>query len=128
MSIRVLSRSQDAKVPQGVEVVVVDYNSKSSVEKALDGIEVVISTLFGEGIGHQNTLAKAAKLQGVKLFVPSEFGNDTSLYPEGPLSWKFKTQELLREIGLPYVAVYNGMFTDFIFVRECLFNGWCSVG
>ena len=39
------------------------------------GIDTVISVVSGAGFGWQFQLIEAAKLAGVKTFVPSEFGN-----------------------------------------------------
>lgn len=50
----------------------------SSLESALQGVQVVISTLRISGAALQPALAKAAKRAGASLFVPSEFGNPTS--------------------------------------------------
>lgn len=54
----------------GANIVEVDYEDPSSLEKALQGIEVVISALAGAGFEQQLPLAKASKKAGVKLFVP----------------------------------------------------------
>lgn len=48
----------------------VDYNDPSSIQKALAGVDVVVSALSGEGLKVQSVLADASKAAGVKLFVP----------------------------------------------------------
>jgi D-arabinose 1-dehydrogenase-like Zn-dependent alcohol dehydrogenase len=80
ISVILLSRPGSSKsAPPGVLVVPVDYtdvNTVSSVFKE-HKVDVVLSTLGHEGIGMQKSLADAAKLAAVKLFVPSEFGSPT---------------------------------------------------
>lgn len=61
----------------------VDYSSEDDLAAALEGVQVVISALNGAGFAAQPTLAKAAKRAGAKLFVPSEFGNDTRALTDG---------------------------------------------
>lgn len=118
ISVRVLSRSETKHVPDGVKVVKVDYTSDASIEKAISGVQVVISTLGGAGSAYDIPIARAAKKQGVKLFVPSEYGGDDTQEPDGPLAFKYKTHQFLQEIELPYVLLFNGIWTDYIFVRE----------
>ncbi|ORY58673.1 hypothetical protein BCR35DRAFT_355367 [Leucosporidium creatinivorum] len=116
VSLRVLSRSNETKIPEGAELKVIDYDSKESLAEALKGVEVVISTLNGAGFAAQPALAKAAiKAGGVKLFVPSEFGNATAQYTDGPLFGKTQFQQLLKSIGLDYLLVHNGPFLDTTF-------------
>lgn len=118
ISIRILSRSSSKKAPPGVEVVTVDYSSETSIIHALRGIEVVISTMNPKGLAAQDLLAKASKKAGIKLFVPSEFGADTTSMREGPESHKYRTHQLLRLLDLPYVLMFNGVFADDTLGRE----------
>lgn len=53
----------------------VDYDSATSISAALQGIEVVISTISTDAISLQNKVIDvAATIPSIKLFVPSEFG------------------------------------------------------
>lgn len=65
----------------------VDYGSEDSLKEALSGVEVVISTLSQGGFAFQTPLFEAAKAAGVKLAVPSEFGNHTTDLPEDSVSF-----------------------------------------
>lgn len=56
----VLSRTAEAKVPAGVEVRVVDYESAETVQKALEGVEVVINALSSKAGALEVGLAQAA--------------------------------------------------------------------
>ncbi|KAL5492388.1 hypothetical protein ACEPAI_3835 [Sanghuangporus weigelae] len=120
-SVSILSRSSsghDDLVTKGAKVVVVDYSSSSSIKSAVASIDVVVSTLSGSPLGPQLELATGAKAAGVKLFVPSEFGNATDGVTEGFWGEKdaFK-KKLKNEINLPYAAFYTGGFADFLFQK-----------
>ncbi|EJD05394.1 NAD-binding protein [Fomitiporia mediterranea MF3/22] len=115
-SITVLTRSSEGKnelESKGVKVVAVDYTFPSSLEAALSGIDIVIAALGLHGIEHQVALAASAKTAGVKLFVPSEYGSDPHGQTDHPL---FKLKEVakqkLKELGLPYVVFFAGLFAD----------------
>ncbi|CDZ96643.1 NmrA-like [Phaffia rhodozyma] len=85
----VLIRSSSADLPQvaelkrkGVQIAVVDYSNASSLERALQGVDLVVSALAGGGTGLQFTLDDAAKAAGAKAFIPSEFGKDAGLFSD----------------------------------------------
>lgn len=63
----------------------------------------------------QIDIAKIAKAQGVKLFVPSEFGIPTDGATEGFFAMKDGVKKALREIDLPYAIIYNGSWPDWLF-------------
>ncbi|KAL5498519.1 hypothetical protein ACEPAH_1872 [Sanghuangporus vaninii] len=115
-SIVVLTRSSgwsEDLVSKGVKFIPVDYRSPSSLEAALIGVDVVISTLSLLSVIHQNALATSAKAAGVKLFVPSQFDCDPSGKSKMLL---LKHREVfrrnLKEIGLPYAVFCTGLLTD----------------
>lgn len=107
----------------------IDYTGEETgLEAALRGVDIVLSTvgddsgLTSEDVAHtgllpgfiaQDAVARAAKVAGVRLFVPSEYGAPTHAIP---LDSDYYTigkryhHDLLRELGLPYVLVYAGMF------------------
>lgn len=66
---------------------------------------MVISTLNGAGFAAQPALAKAAaKAGGVKLFVPSEFGNPTAHLTDGVSLLELLTPYLGRPTDLIYAS------------------------
>ncbi|GAA5893289.1 hypothetical protein JCM5296_001661 [Sporobolomyces johnsonii] len=98
------------------KVASVDYSSPSSLEAALKGIDAVVSTL--SDFGAQRQLIHAAKSAGVKLFVPSEYGNpsDQLTKEDHPILYgKKEAQETLKSVGLSAVLVWTGPFTDTVF-------------
>ena len=66
----------------------------------------------------QQTLidAVATGKTGVKLFVPSEFGNDTTKVKdkESPLFAKRKVQLDLEKKKIPYAVFITGPFADWV--------------
>ena len=92
-----------------------DYTSTTSLSAALRNVDVVISTLSGGGWAYQPALADAAKEAGVGLFVPSEFGLQTTAVSESSMLWGKRALHLkLNEIKLPYVLFWTGMFSAWI--------------
>jgi NmrA-like family len=93
-------------------VIEVDYSNDESIQNALTGVEVVISTVSIAALDVQVKIAAAAKNADVKLFVPSEFGFITEGETEGLHGIKAKFQGQLKALGLPYSAFYTGKFPD----------------
>ena len=61
----------------------------------------------------QEALARAAKAAGVKLFVPSEYGKDAEDIAGGLFLAKRRFTTLLKEIDLPYVKIFTGLWIDY---------------
>ncbi|KAJ6468410.1 hypothetical protein C8R45DRAFT_909445 [Mycena sanguinolenta] len=113
-----LSRSgAEAKtVPSGVQVIQVDFNDAAAVAAVLKEhkIDVVLSTITTVAAAAQKPLVDAAKLGGVKLFVPSEYGLPSDGHTEGPLGDKAKIAAYLKSVGIPSTRIYTGTFIEFI--------------
>jgi len=92
----------------------VDYNNEASIKHALTGVDVVISTVPIMALDVQEKIAAAAKDAGVKLFVPSEYGNITEGKTEGVSGTKANVEDQLKALGMPYAAFYTGPFADYI--------------
>ncbi|KZO93431.1 NAD-binding protein [Calocera viscosa TUFC12733] len=121
----VLTRSvngNDALAEKGAKPIVVDYASSTSLQSALHGIDVVISTISGLAIAVQEPLSDAAKAVGVKLFVPSEYAGDTiNRTEEGPVFGpKNELRKHLEQIGLPWAVFFTGPFSDWILYQPFL--------
>jgi NmrA-like family len=71
-----------------------------------------------EALNVQFPLADAAKKAGVKLFVPSEFGNPTEGKTGGMWSIKDAVKKYLVKIDLPYAQFFNGAFIDWFLVNH----------
>jgi len=119
-SVTIISRSdRHASHPEwvakGVNLATIDYNDQASIVAAFEGVDVAISTVknIPDGIQNQKVLADAAKVAGVKIFVPSEWGSP-SVKIEGGIAYKAEILDYLREIGLPFTVLYTGPWPDLI--------------
>jgi len=111
----VLTRQASKTTVEGdAKVTRVDYSNPESIKSALSGVDVVISTISGEALDVQGKIAEAAKEVGVKLFIPSDFGNITEGETEGMSGAKAGIQTQLKRLGVPYAVFYTGTFADFI--------------
>ncbi|KAJ9112874.1 hypothetical protein QFC19_000429 [Naganishia cerealis] len=129
--VKVLARassvgSSSAKELQalGVQVVPVDYSDRTSLVTALKDVQVVVSALTTTALDVQAALVDAVAAtrnapssgnDGVQLFVPSEYGNDTTQVNEdSPLFPKRRVQLLLQDKGIPYTLFFTGPFADWV--------------
>ncbi len=103
----------------GAKITIVDYGSAESVKNAVTGADVVISTVTHNpaGLQAQHILAEQAKAAGVKLFVPSEFGDATDRQnADGVFLIKQSVHHKCKELDLPYALFFTGPHSDYIFV------------
>ncbi|KAJ7771483.1 hypothetical protein B0H16DRAFT_1513691 [Mycena metata] len=118
VSVVLFSRPGSPKktVPSGVEVAELDFNDVAAVAAALQQheVDVVLSTIGTAGTKGQMALADAAKLAGVKLFAPAEYGLPTDADRDGPLGEKKRIAEYLKALGIPTVRFYTGVFIEYI--------------
>ena len=73
-------RRQTSSIPQTVDIVEVNYNDDNALSKVLRHQDAVVSCLgdVPAAVQAQDSLLKASLAAGVKRFVPSEFGSDTT--------------------------------------------------
>jgi uncharacterized protein YbjT (DUF2867 family) len=111
------SSKLDEYKASGAKIAVVDYQSAELLKNAVTGADVVISTVTRGALQVQHLLAEQAKAAGVKLFVPSEFGNETARpNPEGIMMIKQSVHHKCKELDLPYALFFTGPGPDYIFV------------
>ncbi|KAI0260761.1 NAD-P-binding protein [Gloeopeniophorella convolvens] len=113
------SKALDEFTAAGAKTTTVDYTSAESLAAALAGADVVISTLthVPSALNAQHLLAEQSKAVGVKLFVPSEFGDATDREgAEGIFALKQAVQHKLKELDLPYALFFTGPHSDFVFI------------
>lgn len=133
-SVSVLTRSgSSAAFPSAVTVHRTDYSAPSLLE-AFRNQDVVVSTIATLSTYQQASIIDAAVSAGVKRFIPSEYGVDTSL-PQiadflPPALPKQNTVEYLRSkesSGLSWTAIIVGAFFDWSFQYPGLM-GWDLAG
>ena len=98
----VLSRiTSTASAPRGLEKVPVlrsDYSFSSLVD-VFEGQDAVVSAIATLDVTQQHAIVDAAAAAGVKRFLPSEFGGDTSAEDVGDIAAFAKgKQELVEHV------------------------------
>jgi len=129
-SVSVLTRASSGKsFASNIRVHYTDY-STSSLLKAFEGQDAVVSTIATLHTDQQTSMIDAAIAAGVKHFIPSEFGIDTSsntIYQVIPVAvGKHDTVDYLRSkesIGVSWTAICVGAFFDWVFQYPGLM-GW----
>ncbi|KAJ6577400.1 hypothetical protein B0H19DRAFT_1119648 [Mycena capillaripes] len=118
VSVVLLSRpgSSTKTVPSGVQIAEVDYTDSAAVAEVFKkhNVDVVLSTITTTATAAQRPLVDAAKLAGIKLFVPSEYGCPTDGQTEGLLGAKNEIAAYLKSLNIPSARVYTGSFIEFI--------------
>ena len=109
-----VGQGSNTTIEGDAKVVAVDYSNKESIKRALTGVDVVICTISGTALDLQADIAAAAKEAGVKLFVPSEFGNTSEGETEGMFGEKAGIQTQLKAVDIPCTIFYTGPFADYL--------------
>lgn len=113
-----LSRQESSyQPPSGVTLLKTDYSHESLVS-VLKGQDAVVSAIAGHAILDQKKIVDAAIAAGVKRFIPSEFGCDTS-NPVGlkrvpVFGHKAQVREYLqsKQDQIEWTTIYTGPFLD----------------
>lgn len=119
VSVAVRSESKPVQWPSSVKVHTVDYNSFDSMRAAFAGQDAVISCITTFATHQQRAIVDAAVASGVKRFLPSEYGMDSS-NPQGfellpALATKRSQVEYLatkEKEGMSWTALIVGAFFD----------------
>ena len=105
-------------VARGAQTVEGDLTDPDSLDRATEGVNVVVSAVQGgEDIifDGQLTLLEAAKRNGVRRILPSDFALDLFKAPEGEhinFNMRRKADEVIAASGLEHIHVLNGAFMD----------------
>ncbi|KAK1598258.1 uncharacterized protein LY79DRAFT_506734 [Colletotrichum navitas] len=124
-NVTVLGRSNSAKegLPAGVRFKAVDYASIDSLAPALQGQDVVVSTVSKGGLITQSTTIDACIKAGVKRYIPSDWGSfttDPKAHSElaAVLGLMFDTQKYVIEKArtgeIEYTIFSVGCFIDYL--------------
>jgi uncharacterized protein YbjT (DUF2867 family) len=103
-----------------------DLSDESSLEAALDGVHTVISAVSGGPevvVDGQLHLLRVARRQGVRRFVPSDYGADHAALPTGtpvpaPLAMRRQVTAEVEASGVPATVVHFGGFMEAVFSRH----------
>ena len=78
LKLTILSRKNGtSSFPAGVAIHKVDYNSRSELVAALQGIDAIVCAIGATGFGEQKRIIDAAIEAGVQRYLPSEFSSNT---------------------------------------------------
>jgi hypothetical protein len=130
-SVSVLSRQSSTYEPQaGIKLLKTDYTHESLVA-ALKGQDAVVSTISGTAIEAQKKVIDAAIAAGVKRYIPSEFGSDTTnpLALEYFPGWaqKVEVRKYLesKQDQIEWTVILTGLFFDW-YVIDMTFSSSSS--
>ena len=119
--VRALTRgSSSADLDDRVEVVTAAYDDLEALRRALDGVEVVVSSVSGTRgviVDAQRALLAAAVDAGVQRFVPSDYAADyRSITPGSNRNFELRREFAAELDAAPIRAtsVLNGAFTDML--------------
>jgi uncharacterized protein YbjT (DUF2867 family) len=109
-------------LPAGVKAHKTDYSSPASLAKAFQGQDAVVSTIATGALGRQQAFIDVIVKAGVKRFIPSEFGIDTTRATGGVakiLGAKIALQGLLNKTAaenshFSWTGISVGMFFDWV--------------
>ncbi|CAN6935785.1 unnamed protein product [Brassica oleracea] len=104
----------------GVTILYGDLSDKESLVKAIQHVDIVISTVGLSQLMNQINIISAIKESGkhIKRFLPSEFGNDVDrTVAIGPAKSEFAMKAEIRRVveaeGVPYTYVINNCFNGY---------------
>ena len=114
------SAEHPASIPKQVSVKQIkDLSNVSDLTSAFRGQDAVVSMVGGPAIPQQPRIIDAAVAAGVKLFLPSEFGSNTSIPKAATIpmfTGKLATQDYLRPLAedgkISYALITTGVFLD----------------
>ncbi|MDZ8031225.1 MULTISPECIES: aromatic alcohol reductase [unclassified Nostoc] len=109
----------EAMQAKGVTIAEGDLMKPETLLSVCDGVDVVVSAIGNNDVTvpGQKNLIDAAKQQGVKRFIPSDYSVDYRKLDYGDndnLDMRKEVFEYLQLMGLEYTLVLNGAFMEFI--------------
>ena len=121
LKITVISRPESkATFPPSVQVIKVSIDDLSSLEKALQGQDAVLSLITPSQVSKEELIVDAAIKAGVKYYIPSEFGHDTTdpkvleLLPIFKAKTEITKKLVSHEAKMGWTAIVTGLFLDWV--------------
>jgi uncharacterized protein YbjT (DUF2867 family) len=113
---------------RGAEIIQGDLADRASLDRATMGVNIIISAVQGgPDIIHDGQLAllEAAKRNGVRRILPSDFALDLFETPDGehpPYDLRRAADKAIAASGLEHVHVLNGVFMDVFLSPRSMFD------
>lgn len=107
-----------ALVEQGAELIEGDLSNPASLDRATQGVDVIVSAVQGGPdviIDGQVGLAEVGKRNGVRRILPSDFGLDLFKATPGEhaaFNWRAAADEQIAALGMEHIHVLQGGFMD----------------
>ncbi|KAK5126535.1 hypothetical protein LTR08_004663 [Meristemomyces frigidus] len=106
-----------SKLPDGVNVIKIDYNNPASIVKALTSQDALVITMNARAVDTQPKLIQAAADAGVPWVLPNEWGVDTTnegLLKDVPVFQEMpKIRKLIAKTGTSsYIAITTGFWFE----------------
>jgi uncharacterized protein YbjT (DUF2867 family) len=108
-------KASKTTVEGGAKVIRVDYSNEGSIQHALTGVDVVISTIPGSAVDIQVKIAAACQ-KGWRQVVRSLGVRRNNRWRDGGGGAKADVQSQLKALDMPYAAFYTGLFADYAWV------------
>ncbi|KAL0948741.1 hypothetical protein HGRIS_008873 [Hohenbuehelia grisea] len=113
----------------GVSIVPLDWQTApaAELEALLKGVDTVISACNWEALRDQTRLVDAAKVAGVKRFIPCDWG---TICPPGEMKiedLKRTIHEYIFKAGVPWTIIAVGFWNEIFFpplAEEASYGGW----
>lgn len=125
------SRKRDVFEPlmkRGAEVVEGDLKDRASLDRAVQGIDIIISAVQGGAdviVAGQVALAEAAKRNGVRRILPSDFGLDLFKATPGEhmaFNARAEADEKIARLDLEHIHMLQGAFMHMLAPGSPLIN------
>ena len=110
----------DPLLTRGVEIIEGDLADPASLDRATQGVDVIVSAVQGGPdviIGGQVTLAEAGKRNGVRRILPSDYALDLFKATPGEhpmFDLRLAADERIAATGMEHVHVLPGAFMDML--------------
>ncbi|VEU22155.1 DEKNAAC103203 [Brettanomyces naardenensis] len=116
-----ISRKAPETQRSGVKYVEGSVDDADSLKEAYRGVDVVVD-ISTTNVSHEASV-DVAVANGVKLYIPSEFGSDYSKSEfKDAFAAKAQTVQYAKSKGLKTVEIITGFFTEW-FIRGAAFTG-----
>ena len=121
LKITVISRPESkATFPPNVQVLRASVDDPSSFEKAFQGQDAVLCLISPFEVSKEGMIVDAAIKMGVKYFIPSEFGHDTTDPKVLEVLPIFKAKRAViknlesHEAKMGWTGIITGLFLDWV--------------
>jgi saccharopine dehydrogenase-like NADP-dependent oxidoreductase len=125
LKITVVSRPESkATFPPDVQVLKASVDDPSSLEKAFQGQDAVLCLISPFAVSTEGLIVDAAAKAGVKYFVPSEFGHDTTdpkvleLLPIFSAKSTVIEKLVSHEAKMGWTGFVTGLFLDWVSTND----------